>query len=123
MKYKPVKLFPATFAQNRCYMDDRVYTAANLAEKAKDLIPFDLPLCCIDISANVFKSCTNARDIATHYLRIRDVDTSNPIVLDESGFIMDGWHRVMRAIVDGKSTIKAVRFEEEPIPDFVKEGS
>ena len=68
----------------------------------------------------MFKSCTNARDIATHYLRIRDVDTSNPIVLDESGFIMDGWHRVMRAIVDGKSTIKAVRFEEEPIADFIK---
>ena len=123
MKYKPVKLFPATFAQNRCYMDDRVYTAANLAEKAKDLVPFDLPLCGVDISANVFASCTNARDIATHYLRIRDVDTTNPIILDESGFIMDGWHRVMRAIVDGKATIKAVRFEEEPIPDFVKEAA
>ena len=121
MKYKPVKIFPTTYAQNRCYLDDRVYTAANLAEKAKDLEPFDLPLCAIDISANVFKSCTSARDIVQHFIRIRDVDTSHPIVLDDCGFIMDGWHRVMRAIADGKATIKAVRFEEEPVPDFVKE--
>ena len=120
MKYKPVKIFPATFAQNRCYLDDRVYTAANLAEKAKDLVPFDLPLCAIDISANVFKSCTSAKDIVQHFIRIRDVDTSYPVIMDESGFIMDGWHRVMRAIADGKATIPAVRFMERPVEDFVK---
>lgn len=120
MKYKPVTVDTATFAQNRCYMDDRVYTAANLVEKAKDLIPFDLPLCAIDISANVFKSCTSAKDIVQHFIRIRDVDTSYPVIMDESGFIMDGWHRVMRAIADGKATIPAVRFAERPVEDFVK---
>ena len=53
-------------------------------------------------------------------IRIRDVDTSYPVIMDESGFIMDGWHRVMRAIADGKATIPAVRFAERPVEDFVK---
>ena len=31
---------------------------------------------------------------------------------------MDGMHRIARAILDGRSTIKAVRFIAEPEPDY-----
>jgi hypothetical protein len=31
---------------------------------------------------------------------------------------MDGMHRVARAILEGRTTIRAVRFEVEPEPDY-----
>jgi hypothetical protein len=33
---------------------------------------------------------------------------------------MDGWHRITRALVEGRATIKAVRFDETPPCDFVE---
>jgi len=38
--------------------------------------------------------------------------------LDPDGFIMDGWHRVVKALVEGRQTIKAVRFETLPAWEF-----
>ena len=50
-----------------------------------------------------------------------DADMSYPIIMDDEGFIMDGWHRVAKALLEGRETIKAVRFENTPAPDYVKE--
>jgi len=41
--------------------------------------------------------------------------------MDEDGEIMDGRHRIMRAMLDGADTIKAVRFDENPSPCEVTE--
>lgn len=32
---------------------------------------------------------------------------------------MDGMHRVGKALLEGNKTIKAVRFEETPEPDYI----
>lgn len=40
-----------------------------------------------------------------------------PIILDDLGYITDGWHRVAKAILEGKETIKAVRIQNMPAPD------
>lgn len=31
---------------------------------------------------------------------------------------MDGMHRIARAILEGRSTVRAVQFEIDPEPDF-----
>jgi len=49
---------------------------------------------------------------------INEVDPSYPIILGADGRLMDGMHRVARAVLDGRSTITAVRFEEDPEPDY-----
>jgi hypothetical protein len=49
---------------------------------------------------------------------IQEVDLSYPIILGSDGRVMDGMHRIARAILDGHSTIKAVRFVAEPEPDY-----
>ena len=36
--------------------------------------------------------------------------------MDEDGEIMDGRHRMMKCLLEGIETIKAVRFEENPYP-------
>jgi hypothetical protein len=58
------------------------------------------------------------RRIIDHARLIQEVDLSYPIILGADGRVMDGMHRVARAILDGHSTVRAVRFVTEPKPDF-----
>jgi hypothetical protein len=49
---------------------------------------------------------------------IEEVDLTYPIILGSDGRVMDGMHRVARAILEGRTTIRAVRFTVEPEPDY-----
>ena len=51
-----------------------------------------------------------------HIKSVLAADLSYPIILDEDGEIMDGRHRVMKALIDGEESIRAVRFSENPAP-------
>jgi hypothetical protein len=46
------------------------------------------------------------------------VDLSWPILLSHDGTVMDGMHRVARALIDGAATIRAVRFTSVIEPDY-----
>jgi hypothetical protein len=58
------------------------------------------------------------RTVVEHTRLIEAVDTSHPIILGFDGRVMDGMHRVARALLEGRSTIAAVRFEIHPDPDY-----
>jgi hypothetical protein len=57
------------------------------------------------------------RKIVEHLRLVQEVDTSHPIILGADGRVMDGMHRVARAILRGQSSIRAVQFEVHPEPD------
>ena len=59
------------------------------------------------------------RSLLEHMQLIEEVDINYPIILDEDGRVMDGMHRVCRAVRDGKEEVPAVRFGTNPDPDFV----
>jgi len=52
-----------------------------------------------------------------HALRVENADTSIPIIMGWDGYIMDGWHRVVKAILEGKKTIMCYRFEKYVDPE------
>jgi hypothetical protein len=58
------------------------------------------------------------RRIIEHVQLIQDVDDSYPIILGPDGRVMDGMHRIARAILDGRSTIGAVRLPRLPPPNY-----
>ena len=118
--YPAVKIDGCFVADNTYSSDGKVWTVTNLIARAKDLEPFDLPLAAIYSGTEVWTPVGSAYGIAHHVRRALDVDTSHPIILCQQGFIMDGWHRVLRALIDGKTTIKAVRFVETPPYDYLK---
>lgn len=118
--YTAVKIAGVTLAENTYQHEDRVWIVANLIERAKSLQPFDLPLAAIHAGSSVWAPITSAYGLAQQMRRVLDVDPSHPIILDQEGFIMDGWHRVTRALVEGKTTIKAVRFDVTPPHDYTK---
>ena len=58
------------------------------------------------------------RSIVEHVRLIAAVDVEYPIILGPDGRVMDGMHRIARALLDGRSSIRVVRFEHLPEPDY-----
>ncbi len=94
----------------------------NLITASSDLPVRDVALGSItDVDTDFwfkFGPMPSVRRIIDHIRLIQEVDLSYPIILGSDGRVMDGMHRIARAILDGHSTIKAVQFAEEPEPDF-----
>ena len=59
------------------------------------------------------------RSIVEHCRLIREADVTFPIILDQRGRVMDGMHRVCRALIDGATEVPAVQFPRDPDPDYV----
>ena len=98
--------------------EGKTWSVLTLIEASKDLEPFDLPLAGIDLGVNVWSEDTETVfGFAKHVKRVQEADLKYPIILSDRGFIADGWHRVVKAIMLGRKTIKAVRLTEMPAPD------
>ena len=69
-----------------------VWYTENLWARSKSLQPFDVEL-------------TAIREL---------------IILNVDGSLMDGGHRVCKALLDGRKTIRAVRFQAMPEPDEIQ---
>lgn len=119
-EFPVVAIPPCGVDENRHTAGDKVWVVTNLIEKAKDLPPFDLPLAAVYIGSEVWSATGSVAGMAYHMRRALNVNPDYPVILDDEGFIMDGWHRVLRAIIDGKPTIKAVRFAVTPAHDYEK---
>jgi hypothetical protein len=46
-------------------------------------------------------------------------DPKHPIILSAEGRVMDGMHRVYKALLENRDTIAAVQFERNPAPDYI----
>ncbi|HUC42913.1 MAG TPA: hypothetical protein VMR65_02650 [Candidatus Sulfotelmatobacter sp.] len=62
------------------------------------------------------------RDVVEHVKLIEEADLTFPIILSATGEVMDGRHRVAKALVLNRTEIEAVQFERDPEPDFVGRG-
>ena len=58
------------------------------------------------------------RAIAEHARLIQEADLGVPIILSSDGRVMDGMHRVAKALLEGRETIEAVKFRQDPEPDY-----
>ncbi len=60
-----------------------------------------------------------SREIVDHARLMAEADLAHPIILSHDGRVMDGMHRVGRALLEGRASIEAVRFESDPKPDYI----
>ena len=58
------------------------------------------------------------RAIAEHARLILDADLGFPIILSSDGRVMDGMHRVAKALLEGHEAIEAVKFSQDPELDY-----
>lgn len=94
-----------------------------LVELSKALPVRDVDLAAIDEIDSVYwfddeSERPTVRRVVDHVRWIEEVDLSYPIILGVDGRVMDGMHRVAKALLQGRSTIKAVRFEHAVEPDY-----
>lgn len=54
-----------------------------------------------------------------HMQLVNAADLSYPIILCAEGRVMDGMHRIAKAILGHQTHILAVQFEHTPKPDFI----
>jgi hypothetical protein len=62
------------------------------------------------------------RTMLAHLKLIEEADLSFPIILSANGAVMDGMHRVSKAVQLGRQDIEAVQFDRDPEPDHVGLG-
>ena len=90
------------------------WSVSRLIELSKSLKVMNVPL----DHLNVYNKYSNLtlREMAMHIIAVNNADLDYPIILDEDGEIMDGRHRIIKAMVTGEKSIKAVRFDINPSP-------
>ena len=109
-----------TFAESEYHRGCNTWKAQTLYDfaKAKEYPIVDMPLWCIDLSELPF-GCSSLLMFIFQCRRVRECSLDYPIILDDHGQIADGYHRLCKAILEGKETIKAIRLLEMPSPDRI----
>jgi len=64
------------------------------------------------------ESIPSPLSIIEHSRLINECDLAYPIILDANDRVMDGMHRVCKAVLIGQLTIPAVQFAVDPDTDF-----
>ena len=111
-----------TFAESEYRRSDKVWKAQALYDfaKAKEYPVLDMPLWNIDLTTEPFE-CSQLHSFIFQMKRVNECSLGYPIILDEVGQIADGYHRLCKAILEGRETIKAIRLLEMPAPDRIEE--
>lgn len=59
------------------------------------------------------------RTFAAHCRLVQEAELRYPIIRAADGAVMDGMHRVTKALMEGRTSIDAVQFAADPPPDHV----
>jgi hypothetical protein len=63
------------------------------------------------------------RAVAQHARQIQEADLSLPIILSADGQVLDGMHRIAKAVLSGYATVSAQRLSRDPDPDWLLPGT
>jgi hypothetical protein len=100
------------------------WRVTSLIEKSKELETFEKPveeLRALQLDSNfpgLSRDATYA-NVAHHVKIALAADLSYPILLGENGRIMDGHHRVLKALITGVPTLPVKQFSIDPDPDCI----
>jgi hypothetical protein len=95
-----------------------------LVELSRSLVPERVPLSSIRELDEPYWAGADAqkltcREIVDHARLMLACDLAFPVILSSDGRVMDGMHRICKALLQGQSDIEAVRFVHDPEPDHV----
>ena len=115
-----VNIEDMSFDESGYTLGDNYWKAQSLYDfaKAKDYPVQDLPLWCLNLSVKPFEMI-HFKDFIFQVKRVNECSLDYPIILDSEGRIADGYHRLCKAILEGKETIKAIKLEQMPAPDEI----
>ena len=98
----------------------RAWDVDRLVSLSKDLVPKLVPVAAFqELDEAYWGASMTCRQVAGHARLIQEADTTFPVILSSDGRVMDGMHRVLKAVLVGLSHVPAVRFSADPFPDYV----
>jgi len=102
----------------------RSWNILRLVELSRGLVRVPVPLSAIRELDEPYWSSgrehpLTCREIADHAHLISECDLDFPIILSSESRVMDGMHRVCKALNLGLETVQAVRFTQDPKPDYI----
>lgn len=123
MSYPKHLIESMSFEESHYITDGYKWSAQSLVDfaEARKYPVFDLPLCGINLNLMPF-GVADASDLLFQIYRVNKTDLKYPIILSDKGEIADGWHRIIKAILRGDETIKAIRLLEMPTGVYIKEN-
>ena len=94
-----------------------------LVELSKKITPQQVPLSAIkELDENYWfggkGDNPTCRAIVEHFKLMTETDLTFPIILSPNGRVMDGMHRVCKALIEGNKTISVVQFKRDLEPDY-----
>lgn len=89
----------------------RTWRVRDLRKVVEDQEVFDLPLSLIPLNDHRFEA-DDLYEFAQHMLHVRNSDLSIPIIMCERGRVIDGRHRIVKALLEGRDTIRCVKIPE-----------
>lgn len=109
---------PMSLEENYYVRGNRKWMVTTLLKyiKANGYKPKKLPLWSLNLSGIPW-DITNMALMINHCYRASVADLSYPIILDDFGNIADGYHRVIKAVLEGEQYIMAYRLRDMPNDD------
>ena len=98
-----------------------VWYTETLWSKAAHLSPFEVDVDSFkELDADCWfgpEKAPTLKEVARHCQKINEASFEWPVILNDDGSLMDGGHRLCKALLAGKKTITAVQFSSMPEPD------
>jgi len=110
----------SSIKSERCYIDSKWWYIQTLINYVKDnkSPEYDLQLDSVDLGVMPWSMKTILHFIQ-HSIDIENVTFRYPVIVSPSGWVLNGWHRIIKAILTNKTSIKAVRILDMPQHDGI----
>lgn len=59
------------------------------------------------------------RDLAEHMALVQQADLAYPVLLCADGRLMDGMHRLIKALLEDQTHVQTIKFPVTPEPDYI----
>lgn len=97
--------------------DGKKWSVARLIKLAEDFPVYEVPVFTFPTYFWPWEDDLNLDTFISHVNRVQSADLDIPLLISPSGGIIDGMHRLCKAVLEKKETIKVKYFKELPRPD------
>lgn len=97
--------------------DGKSWSVARLIKLSEEFPEYEVPVFTFSTWLWPWEDDLSLDSFINHAYRVQNADLSIPILISPSGAIIDGMHRLCKAILEKKETVKVKYFKELPRPD------
>lgn len=99
-------------------LGDREWKITDLQKAVEGCEVFEVPLAFLDLAAHKFDTEGGLIDFAIRMRHVNECSLDYPVIFDQWGRIIDGRHRIVKALIEGHPTIKAVKVPDGTQPTY-----